>query len=409
MSRYCSVCESEKFSILREIAKLQGEYSPREKQKILRTKELAEQKWEEAQKELEKCREKLKKREEELFSEVLEKTLEGKSSSQEIAQMIVGNKERQELMKNISTLELVSKEVTYEDWSNLLKNYEREGYLKIEKGKLRLTSRGAQLLGRGFLKKIMQNMVKRGIGTQRVEEIGFGSTFSRLTRSYAIGDTYDRINIEKTLVNVLEKGRRINEFSIDDIEVYEPLHQSKLNIGIIIDGSGSMHGKLFDAAIEVALALSELIRTYFPQDKLRTLIFSEQVREIQPWELLNIKISRTGWTNIKDGIRSYRILWGDGEKQAYLITDSRPNYENGKYVGFSQAARGVLEEASKCRKENVTLNIVMLDQSYRSKEFASMIAKQNIGRVIFTSPENLGEAILEDYLISKNERLLCSK
>jgi uncharacterized protein with von Willebrand factor type A (vWA) domain len=416
MSQYCTVCEPDELQILNEIANLQVGSSPKEGQKIMeKSKELAELRWREAQEKLKLYKKKLREREEELFSEAFKKILEGENP-QEIARMIAEDKERQELKDKITALELEPREVTSEDIENLLKDYVRKGYLQIEWGKFKVTSKGAQLLGRGFLRKIMQKLTKRGIGMHRVEKTGYSSAFSKLTRPYELGDTYDRINIEKTFLNALEKGRKMNELDIEDIEIYELLHQTRLNIGIIIDESGSMRTcgrfgckRKIDAVVETALALAELIRTNYPQDKIRVFTFSQKAREIRPWELLNIQTPE-GWTDIKAGIRAYRVAVTreGGDKQAYLITDMEPNFEDGKYVGFQQATRGVLEEALRCRKENITLNIIMLDQTYHLKEFASMVAKQSVGRVAFTSPENLGEAILEDYLAFKKEKLLCS-
>jgi len=51
--------------------------------------------------------------------------------------------------------------------------------------------------------------------------------------------------------------------------------------------------------------------------------------------------------------------------------------------------------------ENITLNLIMLDDTKHLKELAHMIAKRNLGKVVFTDPKNLGEAIIEDYLTYK--------
>jgi uncharacterized protein with von Willebrand factor type A (vWA) domain len=87
-----------------------------------------------------------------------------------------------------------------------------------------------------------------------------------------------------------------------------------------------------------------------------------------------------------------------GDKQAYLITDTEPNTEEGKYIGFDRAMAGVMEEALQYRQEGITLNIVMLDRAAPLKELASVLARRNLGRVFFTSPLRLGQVLLEDYL-----------
>lgn len=431
--RYCTVCEPEEFQILKEFSNLQRGRSLKEQQRtIKKTRELAKQRWEQAQDKLKQLREKVIQQEEELFSDASTKSLEG-LTSQEIAQMIEGNEQRQKLKEEIASTELETKESSYEDLRELLKEYERKGYVDVRKGRIEITSRGAQILGRGFLRKIMQNLEKKGVGTHRIEEIGYGPGLSRSSRAYELGDTYERINIEKTFLNVLERGGKINELESEDFEIFEPIHQTRLNVGIIVDESGSMDSfdtprivdesgstdwfdtrynngqrRKIDAAIETALALSELMRTNYPQDKLRIFAFSEEAREIQPWELVGIQVPPMFYTDMRAGLRAYKTASAheDGDKQVYLITDTEPNFDSGKYVGFNLATQSVLEEAASYRKENITLNILMLDKNNQLREFASLLARQNAGRVAFTSSENLGEAILEDYLTSKREKLL---
>ena len=63
--------------------------------------------------------------------------------------------------------------------------------------------------------------------------------------------------------------------------------------------------------------------------------FSEEVKEIRPWEVLTVQVTMR-CTDIRQGLRAYRTASAheDGDKQAYLITDTEPNFENGMYAGF---------------------------------------------------------------------------
>jgi len=51
----------------------------------------------------------------------------------------------------------------------------------------------------------------------------------------------------------------------------------------------------------------------------------------------------------------------------------------------------------------MVLNVVMLDDDPELREMAKRIAQENMGRVFFADPKNLGEAMVEDYLWSKRE------
>jgi len=193
-------------------------------------------------------------------------------------------------------------------------------------------------------------------------------------------------------------------FDPEDFEVHEEIQQSRLSAGIIIDESGSMRdARKLSAAMETALVLSKLIMRE-PENLLRIFVFSDQVKQIQPWAILNQVISG-GDTDIRSALSTFRRLCRNdqGDKQVYLITDTEPNLQDGVHIGFDKAANGLIEEASRYRQERIGLNIIMLDEGPEQKELASTLAKKNLGRVFFTSPVNLGEILVEDYLRSRNE------
>jgi uncharacterized protein with von Willebrand factor type A (vWA) domain len=105
-------------------------------------------------------------------------------------------------------------------------------------------------------------------------------------------------------------------------------------------------------------------------------------------------------------MRAFRkaVAHETGDKQAYIITDTDPNTEDGRYVGFDKAMAGVVEEAMHYRKQEISLNIVMLDNNPFLKRFASTLARKNLGRTFFTYPWKLGEVLIEDYLRSRKIR-----
>ena len=47
----------------------------------------------------------------------------------------------------------------------------------------------------------------------------------------------------------------------------------------------------------------------------------------------------------------------------------------------------------------------MLDRNYYLKEFVSQVAKINRGRVFYTTPDELGEYILVDFVSNKRKNL----
>jgi Ca-activated chloride channel family protein len=404
----------EAFDLLREITRLGGKRSIEdichniEELRLLKKmiKELTKDRLKEKEKKLEGYKEEKRKYEEELAYDALKDLLEG-ADIDELAEKMMNDRRIVELDETIESLEK-TEPITKEDVERTLKKYEEEGYIGIERGEVKVTSRGADILAKGVLRRIAENFRKRGVGPHKTPQSAiYGSKTSTLTRQYDLGDDYESLAIEETLLNALTRAGKTDASSMHlsieprDLVIYKTIHQSKMCAGLLIDKSGSMgfEGK-FNAAIEASLALSELLKEN-PEDSLRVFLFSDDVKQIQPWEIVNIECG--GWTDIKSAMNAFRreVAGEDGDKHVYLITDSEPNYESGGFTGFNKAIPSVLEEALRYREDEITLNVIMLSWNPNLKKFASSLAKRNLGRVFFTSPYHLGEMVIEDYLSHK--------
>lgn len=368
-----------------------------------RAAEHTRQRLQQERQQLSKYRQDLKKREEDLSYQASKDVLD-KRDNKETADKILNDPARKGLEEKVRQLASKSQEVSDEDVRQTLKEFEKEGYIEIQKGEIKVTSKGARKLASSALERILGLLSTKDLGVHTEEKAGFGAELTTYSRKYELGDDYAMVDIERTALAALQRSGSL-ALKVDDFHVFEEVHQSKLCLGLLIDESGSMRSDYkLSAAIETALALSELIRRE-PKDSLKTFVFSETVREIQPWGILNEMMSG-GCTDIRAAMRAYRdaVRGEKGDKQAYLITDTEPNTEEGKYIGFDRAMMGVLEEALAYRREGITLNIVMLDRAAPLKELASLLARKNLGRVFFTSPMRLGQVLLEDYLRVKKER-----
>ncbi len=298
-----------------------------------------------------------------------------------------------------------SEEITEEDVRKALEEYERNGFISIQEGKAIVTSKGVRKLAAGALERILKNLSRRNPGANPVKKLDFGIELSPNTRPYEAGDDYYAVDLERTALNAIHRSGEL-KFELEDFEVREEINQAKLCAAIIIDESGSMRdSNKLEAAMETALALSKLILKE-PDNTLKVFVFSDKVRQIEPWAIVNEVISG-GDTDIKAALGAFRRASRQeyGDKQAYLITDTEPNNEEGKHLSFEKAAAGLIEEASRYRQEKIGLNIIMLDEGPELKSLASTIAKKNLGRVFFTSPSKLGKVLIEDYLKGRKEGL----
>lgn len=296
-------------------------------------------------------------------------------------------------------------DIREEDIRKVIEDYEADGLVDVKDGKVIVTSRGVRKLAAGALERILKNLNNRNAGAHIRELPELGVEFSTMTRRYEPGDDYSLVDIEKTVLNSLNRCGSIDLEPVD-FEIREEVHRTKLCAGIIIDESGSMRdsGKL-EAAMETALVLSRLILRE-PDNTLKIFAFSDKVRELQPWSIVNDVISG-GDTDIKAALAAFRRACRSeyGDKQAYLITDTEPNNEDGRHLSFEKAANGLIEEAARYRQEKIGLNIIMLDEGSQLKNLASTIAQKNLGRVFFTTPVSMGEVVIEDYLAGRQQSI----
>src|SRR4030042_2121883 len=207
---YCTRCgleEPEEASILRELAR-----SPRRSiedinRQIYRytaieekAKEQLEKRWKEWQEKLESYRQKLKEYEEGLSFQTVEQLLQGEEVAQ-IAERIRVDNLRWEVEQDINSLRYQPEDIDDIDVEAALEEYQRQGYIDIEEGRVRITLKGARLLARQALRRVLESLAKKDMGAHQVKEIGYGSEVSTYSRRYNLGDEYEHIDIEKTLLN----------------------------------------------------------------------------------------------------------------------------------------------------------------------------------------------------------------
>ena len=384
-----------------------GKGLDQDSQMMERVREKAEKRLKANNQKKEELKEQLEHLKAQMMMKAVQKLLEGGSEEEALSE-IETTGEMDELSEQIEELDADPGTISEEDFDEALGDLERRGLLDGRGKGVVLTSKGAQLLGRGFLNKILANLARRGLGAHRVEDIGHGPWLAATYRPYEPGDPYDRINIERSLMAAIERGGGFKEMKMSDFRIHESRHATEVHFGVLVDQSASMKKKgKMEAAVETALALSELMRLEFPEDRLRVYAFSEETKRVEPYELPGVAVPQQ-FTDIRRPLRAFRlaVAMEPGNKQAHLITDSAPNFLDGEFVGFKRAMEAIIEEVRLYRLHDILLNVVMLDDDPELREMAKRIAQVNNGRVFFTDPGNLGEALVEDYLWSKKEILI---
>lgn len=293
------------------------------------------------------------------------------------------------------------------DVERCLERYVHRGEIVLEEGRIKITHRGARKVA-NLVRLKLEDLNREKSGAHRIKEVGHGLELTQHSRKYEFGDTLQHVDINRTLIYSLE--RNIGEgngpiISLDpeDFHVYEQTFEARMCIGLLIDESGSMMDEVKrSAAIDMCLALGRLKK---PGDVLKVLIYAAEVKEIPYWDILNVSLPG-GTTDMTMALQEARkaLRREKGDKQIYLITDAEPNTENGKYVGFEKAVSGVKREALQCRRDNVAINIVMLDSNSKLRKFAGHLARLNAGRIFFAPPSRVGEVVVRDFLFSPPPR-----
>lgn len=334
-----------------------------------------------------------------LFDELLEEISRGGGAGG-LIDGYLNDASRHALEERVAHEDMSREYVEEKDVIEALSAFVDARLIDVVDGAYRLTPRGCRRLAGHILRRIIENVRTGPSGPNPTGDEGFGTSEGFVTRRYEFGDEFARIDTQATLLAALERspGACPIRFEEKDVRVRETVVMSRIVNGLIIDASGSMEGDKLHAAMDISLALTELIGRS-ARDTLKIYVFSNTVEEVPYWEIPNRRFSGT-ITDMRGALKKFRTRTQSfrGDKQAYLITDTAPNSENGQYIGFERAVAGVLEEAHYCRLAGITLNIVMLDEAKHLSEFASALARRNTGRVFFARPGDLGRVVIEDYL-----------
>jgi Ca-activated chloride channel family protein len=186
---------------------------------------------------------------------------------------------------------------------------------------------------------------------------------------------------------------------------------------LMLDCSHSMilYGEdRFTPAKKVALALTHLIRTQFPGDTIRVVLFHDSAEEIPLATLAHAQVGPYH-TNTAEGLKlARRILLAQKKdmRQIVMITDGKPSaislpdgriYKNS--MGLDQRVlRETFREVGACRKSGILINTFMLARDPYLVAFVNQVSQIARGKAYFTSTMTLGQYIMRDFLRRRTRR-----
>ncbi len=280
--------------------------------------------------------------------------------------------------------------------------------------RLELTEKASDFLGLRSLRELLGALGRNPPGLHPTPHHAPGVEKTGETKPWEWGDPLD-LNVPETLKRIAHKG--LEGLTPEDLVVDLAEYTASMSTVVLLDCSHSMilYGEdRFTPAKRVALALAHLIRTQFPGDRVRFVLFHDTAEEIP---LSKLPLAQVGpyHTNTKAGLELARTLlrkMGGEMRQIILITDGKPSaltlpsgevYKNAWGLDPLILAE-TLKEATLARKEGIPIHTFMLARDPELIAFVRKLSQITRGKAYLTHPGNIGRYLLLDFLNRKVRR-----
>ena len=283
-----------------------------------------------------------------------------------------------------------------------------------------LTDKAIDFLGYKSLRSILGSLGKSSFGSHDTPYLATGIEADGWSKPYEFGDVLN-LDVNATLLNSLARTGSIDvplDLDYSDLMVRQSEYRSSCATVLMLDTSHSMilYGEdRFTPAKKVALALTHLIRTQFPGDTLRVVLFHDSAEEIP---LATLPQAQVGpyHTNTAEGLKlSRRILMAQKKdmRQIVMITDGKPSaltmpngliYKNSMGLDLAVVSE-TLKEVANCRRAGIMINTFMLARDRALVEFVKKVSEISRGKAYFTNTMTLGQFILMDFLRKKTRKV----
>jgi Ca-activated chloride channel family protein len=283
-----------------------------------------------------------------------------------------------------------------------------------------LTEKGIDFLGYKTLRGLLGSLGKSNFGSHDTPYLATGIEADGWSKHYEFGDVLN-IDVNETLKNSMMRTGDIRvpmDLEYSDLMVRQAEYRSSCATVLMLDCSHSMilYGEdRFTPAKKVALALTHLIRTQFPGDTIKVVLFHDSAEEIPLATLASAQVGPYH-TNTAEGLKlARRLLLGQKKdmRQIIMITDGKPSaltmpdgkiYKNSFGLDVTVIEK-TLQEVAACRKSGIMINTFMLARDRALVEFVKRMSEISRGKAYFTTTMTLGQFILMDFLKRKTQKV----
>jgi Ca-activated chloride channel family protein len=342
----------------------------------------------------------------------------------------------EQLQRMMEQLQAMSPEQLDRLLDNLVQKLVDEGHISLEQpeeprpgvgagngpeGKVRfeVTDKSLDFLGFKTLRDLLGSLGKSSFGRHDTRDLATGIESSGSSKAYEFGDTLN-LDVSATLFSAIQReGARVPiDLEYSDLQVHQCEYQSSCATVLMLDCSHSMilYGEdRFTPAKKVAMALAHLIRTQYPGDSLRCVLFHDSAEELNISQLARVQVGPY-YTNTRDGLILAQKLLNQEKKdmrQIVMITDGKPScltledgrvYKNAFGLDPLVISR-TLEEVNRCKKQGILINTFMLASDYGLVNFVQKVTELCRGKAYFTTPYTLGQYLLMDYMNRKTRTI----
>ena len=317
--------------------------------------------------------------------------------------------------------------------------------------KFEVTEKGLDFLGYKTLRNLLGSLGKSSMGRHDTPHLSTGIEAAAASKPYEFGDTIN-LDVNTTLLSAIQREGLTVPLNLEysDLHVHQCDYQSSCATVVMLDCSHSMilYGEdRFTPAKKVALALAHLIRTQYPGDSLRIVLFHDSAEELPLAKLATTQVGPYH-TNTAEGLRlARRILQSQGKemKQIVMVTDGKPtacfvegagqtfqsvSARRGRSSAPEMAGRNAFptagstrriyknsmggdpfvmeatfKEVQGCRKAGIMINTFMLASDFYLVEFVKQMCAMTNGKAYFANPDNLSQFVLMDFLRRRTSRV----
>src|SRR5437016_7889822 len=196
--------------------------------------------------------------------------------------------------------------------------------------KFEVTEKGLDFLGYKTLRNLLGSLGKSSMGRHDTLHLATGVEAEAASKPYEFGDTIN-LDANTTLLSAIQREGLTVPLNLEykDLHVHQCDYQSSCATVVMLDCSHSMilYGEdRFTPAKKVALALGHLIRTQYPGDSLKIVLFHDGAEELPLAKLATTQVGPYH-TNTAEGIKlARRILQSQRKdmKQIVMVTDGKP-------------------------------------------------------------------------------------